>query len=170
MANPQMILIASSTLGANASSYTFSSIPQIYTDLLLKVSSRIDYTGAGDYFKVEFNGTTTGNTEKYLYGSGSGTGSFSGSLIESNLSSGGATANTFGNCEIYISNYTSGTNKTVSIDTVYENNATAAQQALVGGLWSNTAAITSIKLTPEGAGTNNFVTYSSFYLYGITRQ
>jgi hypothetical protein len=56
-----------------------------------------------------------------------------------------ATANTFGNTEFYIPNYTSSNYKSFSVDGVTENNATAAF-ALYAGLWSNTAAITSFRL------------------------
>ena len=75
------------------------------------------------------------------------------------------TANTFSNNSIYIPNYTGSNNKSVSVDSVYENNATTAGQHLVSGLWASSAAITSVKLT-EGFG-NNWVQYTTATLYGI---
>jgi hypothetical protein len=75
-----------------------------------------------------------------------------------------ATANNFSNIDIYISNYRVAIQKVVSIDYVGENNATEAHSGLVGGTWTNTAAITSIKLFSAGG---NLVQYSTATLYGI---
>ena len=79
---------------------------------------------------------------------------------------GTATANTFGNMEIYIPNYAGSSNKSVSVNQVGEDNAATAYATLLAGLWSNTAAITSIKLTPFSGGAS-FVQYSTAYLYGV---
>jgi hypothetical protein len=75
-----------------------------------------------------------------------------------------ATSNTFGNGEIYIPNYLSGTAKSFSSDSVAENNGTEGWQVIQANLWSGTDAITSIELDPA-LGT--FVQYSSATLYGI---
>ena len=61
-------------------------------------------------------------------------------------------------------NYTSSNNKSISIDNVTETNATNNEMAIIAGLWSNTAAITSIKLTPDSG---SFATNSTFTLYGV---
>ena len=45
-----------------------------------------------------------------------------------------------------------------------ETNGTTSSVALTAGLWSNTAAITSITITSGGV---NLAQYSTFYLYGI---
>jgi len=95
--------------------------------------------------------------------SGSGTGDTS--LFLDNPSSNSATASTFGNGEYYIPNYTSSNYKSVSADAVSENNNTTAYARLTAGLWSNTAAITSIRLTPD-TGTA-WVTNSTATLYGV---
>jgi hypothetical protein len=78
-----------------------------------------------------------------------------------------ATASTFASADIYIPNYTSSDYKSISIDTVTEKNATDAYMRLTAGLWSNTAAITSIGLNCSASG--NFVQYSTFYLYGVAK-
>ena len=163
-------LIASNTVGAGgASSVTFSSIPATYTDLLMKISARDSRTGisVGD-IRFNFNGSGVGTniSGKYLYGTGSATSS---SAVGSNgeLAFGdaaGATASTFGNSEVYIPNYAGSTYKSISSDSVAENNGTEGFQLLLAGLWSNTAAINSIAMTPF---TSPFVQYSTFYLYGI---
>jgi len=76
--------------------------------------------------------------------------------------------NTFGNSSIYIPNYTSSNYKSYSVEGAVEANGTSSSGvqglAMTAGLWSNTAAITRIDL---GAEVGNFVSPSTFYLYGI---
>jgi hypothetical protein len=167
----QLFKIATVTVGAGgAADITFSSIPATYTDLVVKLSSRSDTAASSVGNFVQFNADTS--TANYafvqLVGDGSNAGSTSaatttGVLFQRNTGS-IATANTFGNSEMYIPNYTSANHKSVSNDGVTENNATAASAVLVASLWKNTAAITSMKIFP-GAG--NFVQYTTATLYGI---
>ena len=159
-------LISSVTVGSGgASSIDFTSIPATYTDLVLKISMRDDETGAGnaDLF-MSFNSTGV-NSTKVLYGYGSGVGSNSGNLIAGAGASAGNTANTFSSIDIYIPNYTSSSNKSISLDFVDEDNNTVAYSTLTAGLWTVTSAITSISLTTTS--TKKFVQYSTAYLYGI---
>jgi hypothetical protein len=161
-------LIEAKTLGTTTASVTFSSIPATYTDLLLKISSRNNDIYNEIHFR--FNGNSGSNYSGLnLYGNGSITQSSSSSSISSlqNLtvqSVSTQTASTFGNVELYIPNYTSSNNKSISADGVQENNATSAQTMLGAGLWAQTAAITSIEAFPS---IGSFVQYSTFYLYGI---
>jgi hypothetical protein len=164
------ILLERTELNASAASVTFANIPQTgYTDL--KIVASIRGTDANNYVnnRITFNGSTSGYTSKLLYGLGSSTGSLNNSVTNAvDFSSYGtgssATANTFGNTEIYIPNYTSSNNKSISVDAVSENNATTAIAALTAGLWSNSAAITSITITPA---VGNIDANSTFSLYGI---
>ena len=154
---------------AGASSVTFSSIPQTgYTDLVIKASTRDSSSAVFDDIVVSFNGSAASMTRRFLEttnGSTTGSGAQANSdFIYGNAAT--ATANTFGNSEMYISNYTSSNYKSVSVDNSAENNATAAFLSLMAGLWSNTAAITSISLAPL---TGTFSQYSSFYLYGVAK-
>jgi hypothetical protein len=167
------IKIASNTVGAGgAASVTFSSIPGTYTDLVIKASIRGD-SGTGGFGNnlVSFNSISSGYSQRILYGLGSGAAVAASSSATSSLqnaaygSDAGATANTFGNTEIYIPNYTSSDFKSISSDSVSENNATTAIAAITAGLLSNTAAITSITMT---SGFGNFGQYSTFTLYGIS--
>jgi hypothetical protein len=76
------------------------------------------------------------------------------------------TASTFNNAELYIPNYAGSTNKSFSVDSVNENNATLVDTAIMAGLWANTAAITSISI----AGFSQSITqYSTASLYGILK-
>jgi hypothetical protein len=162
-------LLETITVGAaGASSVTFNSIPQTgYTDLVLKVSGRINSTNPGWYdANITFNGVGTSYSGRYLYGNGSATVSGSESSITIRCSSNAATASTFGNAEVYIPNYTSANYKSVSIDQVGENNATLGLDMITASLWSNTAAISSMTLTPITSTT--WMQYSTFTLYGIS--
>jgi hypothetical protein len=157
-------LISSNTVGASSvSSVTFSSIPSTYTDLILKWAGRVD--GTNDQTWISFNGSTSNFTNKVLYGNGSSAASTS---IDRYLGYHDPTVTNsgsiWGNAEIYIPNYAGSTNKSLSSDSVWENNEAAAYVALSTNLWSNTAAITSITLSPAAG---NYVQYSSFYLYGV---
>jgi hypothetical protein len=152
-----------------ATSIDFASIPSTYTDLVLKLSLRgpTGYASNTMDTYLRFNGTTTNYSDRLLYGTGSAAASLSETLTGINFRVVGqnSTASTFGNAEIYIPNYAGSTNKSVSIDAVTENNATAVLTQLEGGLWSNTAAINQITLVPFTTG---FAQYSTAYLYGVS--
>lgn len=156
-------LIASSTVGAGgAASIDFTSIPSTYTDLVLQTSLRENDNAWVVY--VEFNGSGSNRTQTRLEGNGSSVSSSSGSTIFINAVATAGTASTFSNVSLYIPNYASANNKSISIDGVSESNQTTAYATLNASLWSNTAAITSIKLV-TGAGL--LQQYSTAYLYGI---
>ena len=76
-----------------------------------------------------------------------------------------STANTFTNNQIYIPNYAGSTNKSVSIESVVENNSSDNMMNILAGLWSNTAAITTITFLPDA----NWVAGSTISLYGILK-
>ncbi len=166
----QLYKIASNDLTATASSITFSSIPQGYTDLKILCSIRGDISAEYINNRVSFNGSTSGYTSRLLYALGSGSGASAVNAVTTAIdysaygTGTNATANTFSNTEIYIPNYAGSTNKSVSVDAVTENNATTVITSFTAGLWSNSAAITSIAIT---ASSGNFVSGSTFTLYGI---
>jgi hypothetical protein len=167
--------IASVTVGAGgASSIEFTSIPSTtYTDLVIKASTDNDAASVAGGIYVEFNGSTSNLSSRYLFGTGSAAGSATDNTVIFGYTSGTVTASTFGSLEIYIPNYSGSSNKSVSMDSVFENNATEGRQALTAGLWSNTAAITSIKLRTVNNSTSaaaNFVQHSTATLYGIKKD
>ena len=154
------------TVGAGgAADITFSAIPSTYTDLVIKLSGRSTSTSIGVVVKP--NGSTSSITTRNLEGSGSSAISYTSTNIAGYMPPSTATANTFGNLEIYIPNYAGSTYKSISVDAVNENNATAAYSILTAWLWSNTAAITSITLASD-SGSNNFAQYTTAYLYGVS--
>lgn len=165
------IKIASVTVGSGgASSIDFTSIPSTYTDLVIKISARTNRSAAADSLKLTFNGSTSGFSARGLGGSGSTPFSFTNvgsASIEDSVFTTAAnnTASTFSNGEIYIPNYAGSNNKSISADSVNENNASEAYTLFEAGLWSNTSAITSIKLAPLNGTLIN--QYSTAVLYGI---
>jgi len=162
------IKIASVTVGSGgASSIDFTSIPSTYTDLVVKYSIRTTSANQIDYLKCEFNGSTTSYTERVLYGYGTTVGSASNSGSYDNIINGGAnTASTFSNGEIYVPNYAGSNYKSFSSDSVAESNTTSNNMLMLAAeLWSNTSAITSIKLSDLSSGT--IAQHSTATLYGI---
>jgi len=169
MANTYTLLETITVGAAGATSVTFNSIPQTgYTDLVLKVSARTTRAYLEDSALMRFNGDSGSNyTKKILYADGATPASGGGTSTNLDFYVCGdtATASTFGNTEITIPNYRSSNYKSVSIDAVTENNATTALTWLEAGSWNNTAAITTISLTPN-SGT--YKQYSTFSLYGVS--
>jgi hypothetical protein len=149
-----------------AASIEFTGIPQDGVDLVLVYSTRLDVAAAIHPVTFALNSNTSNLSSRRLYGSGSGANSntFVGGGQTSAATS---TSNTFGNQSLYISNYTSSANKSISIDSVSENNATAAYQEIYGLAWADTTAVSSITLSVYG-GSGNFVQYSTASLYKIT--
>jgi hypothetical protein len=149
------------------SSITFSSIPADYTDLVLKLSMRTNRGFALDGIDIRLNNTTTNFSWRRLFGDGSATSSVSVSNAEMIVApAASTTASTFGSAEIYIPNYRSNVAKSISADSVAENNATASGQDIRAILWNNTAAITSIVIASSTGST--LLQYSSASLYGVT--
>lgn len=166
------IAIATVTIGSGGTtSFSFTSIPQSYTDLVIKLSLRGNDSQIYCNPRITFNSDTANNyLRKGMQANGSSVSSNSGTegaiyYIGGNGAT--STANTFGNTELYISNYTSSNQKTIFTDGVLENNATTAYMDFVVYTWANTAAITSITVSN---GTNSFVQYSTATLYGIKKD
>jgi len=162
-------LISSVTVGSGgAADITFSSIPATYTDLVIKGSFRGVGTGSPN-IALDINGASTNRTTRWLQGNGAGSVTSynftTADIATANTTT--QTANTFGNLEVYIPNYAGANNKSFSVDSVQENNASAtpAYAELFAGLWSVASAITTLKLYING---QNLGQYSTAYLYGIS--
>ena len=161
--------IATVTVGSGgAASIDFTSIPGTFTDLAILLSGRIDATFGNAWYDTYLKVNSTAGTTRDLYGTGSSVASATdaGEIRILGVPSSGATASTFSNALIYITNYASSTTyKSISIDSVSENNATASMAQLGAGLYSSNTAITSLSLDPYSTG--NFTQYSTATLYGI---
>ncbi len=160
------VLLETIALTQSAASVTFDNLPTSgYTDLKIVSSARSDRASVVDDIAISFNGSTTSFSGRELYGDGTSAVSITTARAASVAAGANATANTFGNSEIYIPNYRSSDNKSFSVDGVQETNATTAYAVMIAGLWSNTAAITSVGLSPLTGP--NFVAGSTFSLYGV---
>lgn len=160
-----LTLIETKTLGSAAASIEFTSIPQDGTDLVVWISAR---SASGDETRLALNGSTSNFSRRDLRGTGSSVSSSSGSdNYLGEMGNSGQTADTFGSMSLYIPNYAGSTNKSYSVETVNENNATGASQRILAGLWSNTSAITSLTISTNSG--QNIVAGSTISLYKITK-
>jgi hypothetical protein len=149
--------IATTTLGGSTTSYTFSSIPQTYTDLIL-VHNGVASTEAGS--KLQFNSDTGTNYSYTLLdgapGSGRGT-NRNWALI----------GNFFNDRDmkiINIFNYSNTTTfKTLISRSGYISTGTYGVSAWVN-TWRSTSAITSLTIGPDTGSMNSGTTLT---LYGI---
>lgn len=152
---------------SSQASITFSSIPSTYTDLLVVCSFRGTRSSLFNMVGIEFNGSSANLSSRILQGDGSSVVSFSQTDLNDAASTGNtATSNTFGSTAFYIPNYAGSSAKSVSVDSVSENNGTTAYQTLTAGLWNSTSAINEVRLFVRAGF--NILQYSSATLYGIT--
>jgi hypothetical protein len=118
------VLLEKITVGAaGASSVTFSGIPQTgYTDLVVKASASIKLLAE----QIGFNTVSIFICQLYRLFQGNGATAFFWNTYKSLwfTCKNTYTANTFSSTEIYIPNYTSSNYKSISTDSVQENNAT----------------------------------------------
>lgn len=154
--------IATTTLGSSASSYTFTSIPQTYTDLILVINGG---TTTNNQFRIGVgNGSIStsaiyGGTQIYAYASTVGTGR-----------------------EVNATNPYLGVASTTNSSRIvqffqYSNTTTNKAWLLKGGdlgnsqfdfqasLWRSTAAINTIQINTNGG---TIASGTSFTLYGIS--
>ncbi len=163
-------LISSNVLSSAAASVTFSAIPATYTDLVVKFAARSAYADVWDGWNFYVNSVSNSvHSFTSIKGNGATASSDNNSGGDSwyNLNfipAANATSNTFSNGEVYFPNYNSSTNKPGSIFQVGETNSTTAYMAGGALLYNATSAITSITFRCNA----NFVSGSSFYLYGIS--
>ena len=165
---PNMTLIQAVTVGAGgAQSITFNSIPSTYTDLVLKLSVR---NTDGNYggFSMRVNSNSTPFYGRWLSGIGGGTAE-SGFSNEFYFPYGGMTAGSFTNTEIYITNYLSSNNKSVSADDANESNTSTGYRFNNFFAYSlaDTNPITSLNVAVGTGFADKFAQYSTAYLYGV---
>jgi hypothetical protein len=155
--------IATTTLASATASYTFSSIPSTYTDLVLIASGTLD-SGAVQDLRFQVNGDTSTNySATLLYG----TGTAAGSTRFSNDTYGildfqGSFSTTQRN--IYIVNFMNYANTTTYKTVIGRSNRADSGTDAWVNLWRSTAAINSILLT---CPSRNMASGTTFTLYGI---
>ena len=163
--------IATTTLSTATASVTFSSIPQTYKHLQLRMSAKTDRGDTDDVTLVQFNGDTAANySYHWVRGNGTAAGSSgaaSTSYIYLNYACTGnsSASNIFGSCVVDIFDYTN-TNKFKTTRSLQGFDLNGQGWVyLSSGNWRSTSAITSIVLDQQ-YGTN-WKQYSHFALYGI---
>ena len=155
------------TVSTSASSYTFSSIPSTYTDIILVGFVRSDKTtSTSDTITFRVNGDTgTNYSNTNLIGNGttatSNRRSNDAQWFLGEVFSDGDTANRFSPCIVQFQNYA---NTTTYKSVLSRINGTTVDLRASVGLWRSTAAINSITIYPAGG---NFVSGSTLTIYGI---
>ncbi|CAB4146882.1 hypothetical protein UFOVP696_12 [uncultured Caudovirales phage] len=159
--------IATQTHPGGGGVITFSSIPQIYTDLVVVINCGIAGTGGSMYIRL--NGDTgTNYSQTFMRGSGSA----ASSARTSNLGlmyidyHGPTLGSRNSNYVLQLNSYS---------NTTTHKTILARTNAIVGsgtgiefhaGAWRNTAAVTSLTIGPTGG---NIFNGSTFTIYGILR-
>lgn len=164
--------IATVSLTGTTASIEFTSIAADYSHLQIRLMARSNRSAVvNDSLHLQFNTDTGSNyDDHYLIGDGSSAAAAAETSVTNislyRITGAGAGTDTFGVSVIDILDYKN-TNKytTVRALTGDDNNGDG-RISLGSGLWRNTAAITSIKLFPNG-GSSSFVQYSTAALYGI---
>jgi hypothetical protein len=165
-------LISSNVLSSSAASVTFSSIPATYTDLVVRFSVRHDGALTASNMKLIINSDSGSSySDTRLSGNGAtatsaraSTGDYA-FAFTGFINGASSTSNTFTNGEFYLPSYTSSTKKPYSTYNAVENNATTGYNWVSAQLWQGTTTINDLYFDSGGY---NFVTGSSFYLYGIS--
>ena len=162
------VLLQRIKLNASTPSITFNNLPKSgYKDLKIVMSVRSDYTSNyGEDVVVKFNNSTTGyyvtrfyNSWGTIYSDAS-----SGAGYIGWASNGNCTANTFGDIELQVADYTSPVEKHFSFEYGTGHNQQYIFLGVGAGKWSGTDAISSLSLTSLHG---NFVANCTFSLYGI---
>ena len=159
--------IATYTGNNTTTSYTFSSIPSTYKSLQIRVNV---LANGGGSLRMRINGDTANNYwwhKVYGYNGTPTTGNSGGVTNAINVQgSAMGLGNTYPTVAIIdLIDYTSTSkNKTVKASSgIDSNNATFSEVSIGSGLWTNTAAVTSITIYCSA----NFEAGSSIALYGV---
>ena len=155
--------IATTTLGSDAASYTFSSIPSTYTDLLIVARARRGIDNAGGAGTIQINGDSGSNYSSTMLYTDAGT-VYSFRWSNETVMNAAFTAadSSYGVNIIQVMNYSN----TTTYKTILSRFGwtTTNDRAVAGvNLWRSTAAITSITLSAA----NNIKANSTFTIYGI---
>jgi hypothetical protein len=168
-------LIERVTVGTDAASITFSSIPSTYTSLQIRMTSRMNAYNANANItsRLTFNGDTS-STYWFHWLEGNGSAASAGgsnntyiNIRSSVMDTADSNTSAFAVGIIDIHDYASTSkNKTVRYLAGNEKNVsnTAYRITTGSGLWPSTAAITSLTLTNE---IDKYETGSTFALYGM---
>ena len=162
--------IATTTLGSNVATITFSSIASTYTDLRIVLVGRTDRASTGnDTVSLRFNSDTATNySYTRLLGNGANASSSAATSLTSSVAGflprNNNTSGIFGLVTVDVFSYAGSTNKTYLSTTSADLNGSGDVASIVG-LWRSTSAITSI--TFSLGSTFQYLTGTTATLYGI---
>jgi len=162
--------IATTILSTNTATISFSSIPQTYQHLQIRLFARSTTVATNSNAYIQFNGVTSAAYSYHeLTGSGgtagaAGSASVTGPRI-CNYPAASSTASMFGAGIIDILDYAN-TSKNTTYRSINGNDQNGSGYSILfSGAWYNTNAVTSILIGDNSGG--NFVQYTSAALYGI---
>jgi len=171
--DPAAFFLIQRTSPTTGTTVTFSSIPQTYKSLQVRVFSRDATAQASGILYINFNSDTAANYSHHrmIGDAGGGTtasGTINATLMFGPRSNGNTgTASCFGTGIIDVIDYAS-TSKYKTIRVLSGNDGNFAggsyTTGILSGSWRSTSAINSITITASG----NFTSGSTFALYGIT--
>jgi hypothetical protein len=166
------VLIQKQALTGSSAAIVFSNIPSVFTNLRVAYLARTDRATAVDTLGYQFNGDTGANYTTVYTDSNNGSVTMGSSIAQAattSLLSQGSTvvASCATSGYLDIPSYTNTTFYKSSTTNSVVTSTTANQQYIRagGGMWTNTSAITSIRIFPATSG--SFITGSVFSLYGI---
>ena len=155
--------IATNTLTSNAASYTFSSIPATYTDLVLVVSN-LTTTVAGFSIYMEFNGDSSAvYSETWLNGDGTSATSVRRTADTKGFLGGYGSGTSTTNPAMAIGHIMNYANTTTNKTALARYSLASAETNTLVNLWRSTAAINAIRVFTGGT----MVTGTTLSLYGI---
>lgn len=157
MPTPTYDLIASSVLSSNSLSVTFSNIPQTYRDLVLVIDGTAN---SSEFIGIYCNGVITTNNDPAVHMIGNGS---SATSSTSTAYAFYASTSKF-NVIIQIIDYST-TNKHKTILT--RSNAPSDRVVATASRVAQTAAISTIKINDSYWSGLNFLSGTTFHLYGI---
>ena len=162
MPTPTEIPIATTTISnSTTAAYTFSSIPNTYTDLIL-VMSVGNNNNSGYGVQIRYNGDT-GSNYSWTYLVGNGSSAISGRNSNATYFDIGIENDTtnFAVITTQVMNYA---NTTTYKTAISRGSASTVEVSTNASLWRSTAAINSLTITKTA---NYFKNGSTFTLYGI---
>lgn len=165
-----MTLVSTVTVGSGgAANIDFQNIGQTGKDLLVLFSARVTDVTGNSILLLNNDTTMTNYRQLALNGNGSTVSTFASTYYpDFMVNNSNLTASTFSNLSIYIANYTSSAEKSISMNNVLETNAATAFRMLEikADRWLGTAAINRLTLVADSGG--NYVQHTTASLYIIS--
>lgn len=156
--------IATTTLGSDTATVTFSSISSSYTDLVLVCNYGTGTSGRTGRMRFNNDGATN-YSWRSLGGNGSAASSSGGSNISGFYFTGQITGDGTALANVSVTHIQNYSNSTTYKTALSRSNDAARYVELAVGVWRSTSAITRIDLERDNG--TNWLSGSTFTLYGI---